>query len=57
MSDQLFTYDLPTTGSGVVAETKHGVTHFIYLTAIGAAEIGWLWLMAWAAMRLLGSLL
>lgn len=53
VSDRLF--DLRSsdvTGAEAIAARKYGLMHAIYLAAIVVGTIGWLWFIAWIAMRL-----
>ena len=55
VSDQLFDFKVSgdDAGTDVVPERKYGIVHAVYLSTIGAATIGWLWLIAWLAMQML----
>jgi hypothetical protein len=58
MSDQLFASRFPSfPGRDLVAKPRYWIMNFIYLAAISAATIGWLWLIAWATMRVTESVL
>jgi hypothetical protein len=48
MSDQLFPNEI---ANDLAATPGIRMRHVIYLAAIGAATIGWFWLIAWAAIR------
>ena len=48
VSDRLF--DLRS--SDAIPARKYGLMHAIYLAAIVIGTIGWLWFIAWIAMRL-----
>ena len=53
MSDQLFVGEFSKdVGEQLAAERKYGTGAFVYLAAIGTATLGWLWLIGWAAMRI-----
>ena len=51
MSDQLFG-EYSDVGEQLAAERKYGTGAFVYLVAIGAATLGWLWLIGWATMQI-----
>jgi hypothetical protein len=52
VSDQLFGFGVPDDArADIVPERKYGIVYVIYLTAIGLAMIGWLWLVAWCALQ------
>jgi hypothetical protein len=54
MSDQLFSSEFSSHQSdGVIAEPKYGISQIVYLTAIVAGTVGWLWLIAWAATHVI----
>ena len=54
VSDQLFDFRVSgDAGTDIVPERKYGIMHAIYLSAIGVATIGWLWLIAWCALQLI----
>jgi hypothetical protein len=54
VSSQLFDVNIPTEDAGakMVPERKGGIVRAVYLAAIGLATIGWLWLIAWVALKL-----
>jgi hypothetical protein len=49
-----FDANIPTEDAGakMVPERKGGIVRAVYLAAIGLATIGWLWLIAWVALKL-----
>jgi hypothetical protein len=54
VSDQLFDFRVSgDAGTAMVPVRKYGIMHAIYLSAIGVATIGWLWLIAWCALHLI----
>jgi hypothetical protein len=58
MSDQLFASRFPSfPDRDLVAKPRRWIMNFIFLAAVSAATIGWFWLIAWAAMRLIESVL
>jgi hypothetical protein len=54
VSSQLFDANIPTEDAGaeMVPKRKGGIVRAVYLAAIGLATIGWLWLIAWVALKL-----
>jgi hypothetical protein len=52
MSDQLFGEFSDDVGEQLAAERKYGTGAFVYLVAIGAVTLGWLWLIGWATMQI-----
>ena len=53
VSDQLFGLEIPDKAyNDIVPKGKHGVVYVTYLSAIGLATIGWLWLIAWCMLQI-----
>ena len=54
MSSQLFDVNIPTeyAGAKMVPGRKGGIVRAVYVAAIGLATIGWLWFIAWVALKL-----
>jgi hypothetical protein len=55
VSSQLFDVNIPTEDAGakMVPGRKGGIVRAVYVAAIGLATIGWLWFIAWVALKLL----
>jgi hypothetical protein len=53
VSSQLFDDDISTEDAGAKIPGRNGaIVRAVYLAAIGLATIGWLWLIAWVALKL-----
>jgi hypothetical protein len=54
VSDQLFDFRVSCDAeTAMIPERKYGIMHAVYLSAMGIATIGWLWLIAWCALQLI----